>query len=145
MSLAGMVDELVRLRVSPVGAPGSVFPVAASSVGPAEESGLPHTSLQGFHPVSAASQDHKLWLPPVHVTDLVAAWTGAAVPPLSKVISYHPPGHMPAHYRATYVERLALQGLFSVDFISRERCGHMSGLSARPMTAGLDEVREAGG
>ncbi len=31
------------------------------------------------------------------------------------------------------------------DFTIRERCGHMSGLLARPMTAGLDEVREASG
>lgn len=31
------------------------------------------------------------------------------------------------------------------DFIRRERCGHMSGLLVRPMTAGLDEVREASG
>lgn len=30
-------------------------------------------------------------------------------------------------------------------FNAWERCGHMSGLSARPMTAGLDEVRVASG
>ena len=30
-------------------------------------------------------------------------------------------------------------------FIQRERCGHMSGLSARPWTAGLDEIRDARG
>ena len=36
------------------------------------------------------------------------------------------------------------KGFFS-RFHTWERCGHMSGLSARPMTAGLDEVRDAGG
>ncbi len=30
-------------------------------------------------------------------------------------------------------------------FILRERCGHMSGLSTRSLTAGLDEVRDARG
>jgi hypothetical protein len=30
-------------------------------------------------------------------------------------------------------------------FILRERCGHMSGLSTRSWTAGLDEVRDARG
>ena len=30
-------------------------------------------------------------------------------------------------------------------FIRLERCGHMYGLSARSMTAGLDEVRDARG
>lgn len=30
-------------------------------------------------------------------------------------------------------------------FVRRERCGHMSGLLVRSPTAGLDEVREAGG
>lgn len=30
-------------------------------------------------------------------------------------------------------------------FVLRERCGHMSGLSARSWTAGLDEIRDARG
>ncbi|KUM23425.1 hypothetical protein AU467_33550 [Mesorhizobium loti] len=30
-------------------------------------------------------------------------------------------------------------------FIQRDRCGHMSGLSARSKTAGLDEIRDARG
>jgi hypothetical protein len=31
------------------------------------------------------------------------------------------------------------------DFIAWERCGHMSGLSARSSTAGLDDIRGASG
>ena len=44
-----------------------------------------------------------------------------------------------------YVERPRRQALSSDDFIPQERCGHMSGLSARSLTAGLDEVRDARG
>ena len=34
---------------------------------------------------------------------------------------------------------------FLRQFIQQERCGHMSGLLARPWTAGLDEIRDARG
>lgn len=34
---------------------------------------------------------------------------------------------------------------FCRHFIQRDRCGHMSGLSARSKTAGLDEIRDARG
>jgi|TARA_B100000749_G_C18097676_1_gene330437 hypothetical protein len=34
---------------------------------------------------------------------------------------------------------------FFRQLITRERCGHMFGLSARRLTAGLDEIRDASG
>ena len=46
---------------------------------------------------------------------------------------------------AAYVERPRGARDFFRRFIQLERCGHMYGLSARSMTAGLDEVRDARG
>lgn len=46
---------------------------------------------------------------------------------------------------ATYVERPCQASAFVRHFIQQERCGHMSGLSARSQTAGLDEIRDARG